>query len=319
MGRVNFFVLGVILLAGLVTFRLFNLTFVRHQAFVKTARSQYESPTALLSGRGSIYFSDVSTGGPSMDSGSGGRKLAATNRASVYLFSNNKIIDRPPAQISGQLAAILNQDPVALEVKLGQKDKSYQVLAVGLTKDQADKIKSLKIKGIGVSTQIDRFYSLGASAGQVLGFVGYDASQRVGQYGIEAYYDDILSGGQKTQEIFGNKTYADLLGLFKFWRAAPTADVALPTGAGMAEGSDLVLTIDKNIQALAEAELEQTLKKWSSPSGTIIVQDPRNGEILAMVSSPSFDPNRYSDYNLADFINPAHQEIYEPGSSFKPI
>ncbi len=322
--RVNFFVLGVFMIAGLVTYRLFNLTFVRHEAFVKTAKSQYESPTALLSGRGSIYFSDLSaSGGPSMDSGPRGRKLAAANRSSIYLFSNNKIIDQPPAQISGQLAAILNQDPAALEIKLGQKDKSYQVLAAGLTEDQTDKIKSLKIKGIGTSTQIDRFYSLGASAGQVLGFVGYDAKQRVGQYGIEAYYDDILSGVEKSQEIFGNKTYVDFLRFLKFWRpnaeVEPRVELNALSSSLKTEGSDLVLTIDKNIQALAESSLEQVLKKWSSPSGTIIVQDPKSGEILAMVSSPSFDPNRYFDYDLEDFINPAYQKIYEPGSSFKPI
>ena len=87
----------------------------------------------------------------------------------------------------------------------------------------------------------------------------------------------------------------------------------------LTSGHDLVLTIDKNIQEMAEAKLAAVLKKWNSPSGAIIIEDPQSGAILALAASPSFDPNHYRDYGLKHFTNPAVQAVYEPGSSFKPI
>jgi cell division protein FtsI/penicillin-binding protein 2 len=86
-----------------------------------------------------------------------------------------------------------------------------------------------------------------------------------------------------------------------------------------AMGSDIVLTLDQNIQSLVENKLDALLKKWGAPSGSIIVQEPNTGQILAMAASPSFDPNSYFDYRLEDFVNPNVQEVFEPGSSFKSI
>ena len=83
--------------------------------------------------------------------------------------------------------------------------------------------------------------------------------------------------------------------------------------------SDIVLTIDKNIQAYTEDKLESVLKKWDARGGTIIVQDPNTGKILAMADKPTFDPNNYSDYPTALFLNKGVQEVFEPGSSYKPI
>ena len=79
------------------------------------------------------------------------------------------------------------------------------------------------------------------------------------------------------------------------------------------------MTIDKNIQAYAEDKLESVLKKWNAQGGTIIVQDPNTGKILAMADKPSFDPNNYSDYQPGLFLNKSVQEVFEPGSSYKPI
>ena len=132
-------------------------------------------------------------------------------------------------------------------------------------------------KLLAVSQKNERHYPLGLFAAQTLGFVGFHGYQRVGQYGVEGYYNDKL------------------------------------------KGQDGVLTLDPNIQSDAEATLNALLKRWSSPSGTIIVEDPATGAIFAMTSSPSFDPNRYGDFSLDKFINPAVQEQFEPGSSFKPV
>ena len=114
----------------------------------------------------------------------------------------------------------------------------------------------------------------------------FGGGARSGQYGVEGYYDKILRG----QEI-----------------------------SGVSKTGDIVLTIDRNIQAFAEKELNYLMEKWQPENGNIIVQDPNTGAILAMAGSPSFDPNRYQYYQLSDFTNKSVQEMFEPGSSFKPV
>jgi cell division protein FtsI (penicillin-binding protein 3)/stage V sporulation protein D (sporulation-specific penicillin-binding protein) len=303
-GRITAFVFAAILIMGLVAYRLFNLTFVQHSFYVESAQTQYNNPSALLSGRGNIYFSDNSTGA---------RKIAATNKSSFYLFIN-KSIDSPQ-EVALKIAPLLNKKADSLESELSQKDKTYYVIARGLAKEQADQITKLKITGLNVASEVNRIYPLGLMAASVLGFVGFDSDQRVGQYGVESYYDDVLSGETRTQSFIGTKTYSDILKFLKFWEKDSTKE----TTTERETGNDIVLTVDPNIQSLVEIKLNALLKKWSAPSGSVIVQDPATGEILAMAASPSFDPNNYSDYELKNFLNPNVQEIFEPGSSFKSV
>lgn len=215
--RIRFFVVGMLVVAGLVTYRLFTLTFTRHESYAQIARVQQSAPAVLLAGRGNIYAFDYSTGT---------RELLATNE---------------------------------------KTDKGIQ-----------------------------RAYPKDQFASHVLGFVGFEGAQRVGQYGVESYYNNILNGLARTQRphFFGGNDK---------------------------EGEDIVLTIDPTIQSYAEAKLDALLKKWSSHHGTIIVQEPSTGAILAMASSPSFDPNTYQSYAYDIYINPASQELFEPGSSFKAV
>jgi cell division protein FtsI/penicillin-binding protein 2 len=304
--RISIFAVAVFLITGLITYRLFNLTFVQHSAFVKSAKSQYDNPSALLSGRGNIYFSDLSAGT---------RKIAATNKSSFYLYIDKKI--ESPGDVALKLAPILQEETSVLEPLLSQKDKTYYVIARNLIKEQADRIKNLKLAGINVAQEVDRFYTRGPLAASVLGFVGFDNNQRVGQYGVESYYDDVLGGERLAQNPLGNKTFSDILKFLSFWKSKENG--AGESAAEDGTGSDIVLTLDQNIQSFIEVRLNALLKKWSARSGSVIVQNPATGEILAMAASPSFDPNNYSDYKLEDFMNPNTQEIFEPGSSFKSI
>lgn len=290
-------------------FRLFNLTFVKHAAIVKSAKSQYENPSALLAGRGDVYFSDLSRGT---------RSIAATNHSAFYLYANNKSITSASGTAVA-IAPILKRDVSLLEAQLSQKEKTYLVLAKNLTTQQADQIKSLKIAGLNVARQVDRFYAQGSSAAHILGFVGFDGDHQVGQYGVEAYYNSTLSGEKRTQNLFGNKTYSHVLGFFNFLHGRSDKGTDVAEKSANQEGSDIVLTIDRNVQSLIEVKLNTLLKKWSAEKGSIIVENPDTGEILAMASSPSFDPNNYSDYELKSFLNPDVQEVFEPGSSFKPV
>ena len=85
------------------------------------------------------------------------------------------------------------------------------------------------------------------------------------------------------------------------------------------KGKDLFLTIDRNIQAQSEDVLGKLIEKWGASSGSIIVQEPSTGKILAMANEPNFNPNDYSQFDIKNFLNPSVEAIYEPGSVFKII
>lgn len=314
--RITLFVAVAFFLTGLIIYRLFNLTYVQHAEIVQSVKSQYNSLSTLLAGRGDIYISDYS---------SGNKKIVATNRSSFYLYSNNSLVS--PRLAAEKIAQVLARDPVELEALLSQRGKSYLVIAHNLSKEQTDRIRAFKLAGLTIASEVNRFYINGNFAAAVLGFVGFsaksgsassgDATERVGQYGVEFFYDDTLNGEKRTQDILGNKTYSEILKGLRFWSRDKNEPASKE--AEDQDGGDLVLTVDINIQSMVEIKLNALLKKWQSSGGSIIVEEPSTGAILAMASSPSFDPNNYSDYSLADFINSNVQEVFEPGSSFKPI
>ena len=307
--RINIFLIVVFLIIVLVVYRLFDLTFIRHSTLTKLAQSQYTNPSALLLGRGNIYFSDLS---------SNTKKIAATNKKSYYLYLN-KNLDLDIKTISA-LASILKEDALILKSQLSQippKEKTYFVIARNLTKEQSDLIGRLKIDGLNIAPEIDRFYPQATMAAHTLGFVGFNGEQRVGQYGVESFYDNILSGTEKTQNFLSGGVYSSVLKFLGLGNAENKEETEKNLSG--ATGSDIVLTIDPNIQSLVESKLNALLKKWNAPSGSIIVQEPNTGKILAMAASPSFDPNNYFAYRLEDFMNSNVQEVFEPGSSFKSI
>ncbi len=151
-----------------------------------------------------------------------------------------------------------------------------------------------------IDEQLVRFYPQGLLAAHVIGFVG---GYQVGQYGLEEYYESVLRGE------------SGLTRQFNFLNLSATEPEFNPE-----PGHDLYLTIDYNIQFQAERLLEEAKERWDITGGTIIVSDPGTGKILAMANYPSFDPNYYGRYGQEDmrrFINPATQNLYEPGSIFK--
>lgn len=145
--------------------------------------------------------------------------------------------------------------------------------------------------------QYSRFYPGGSLASSVVGFLGFQDKARVGQYGLEEYYEPWLSGQ------VGFKNFLSQVGF----------------GNSVNQGSSLISTIDKNIQFFAETKLKELVVKWQASGGSVIIQDPKTGAILAMADYPNFNPNEYFNYSLGEFINPNIQNPFEPGSSFKTI
>ncbi|RME57950.1 penicillin-binding protein 2 [Candidatus Parcubacteria bacterium] len=233
----------------------------------------------VLSDRGVIYLRDRD----------GIPVPAATNRTFSVIYAVPKEIE-DPLETSYRLAAKLPLSQEEIFQKLSKKDDPYELLAKKVSEETVREIAQMHIRGIYTGKDLERFYPLGELTAHVIGFVGPRDDQPgvQGKYGIERYYDEALQ-----------------------------AEVA-PGRQGLGD-TDLSLTIDVSIQQEAEEILRNLVTKYQAEGGLAIVEDVATGAILAMVSVPSYDPNKYSRYPLGLFLNPAVEKIYEPGSVMKVI
>jgi cell division protein FtsI/penicillin-binding protein 2 len=176
----------------------------------------------------------------------------------------------------------------------------YSREAANTTKDGK---KAPSLQGLMFTAHLKRSYPEGNLASNVLGFYSYlDRDKGRGYFGVEEKYNDLLAGTPQTIWV-----------PFDPYDVKPIPDVPA--------GSSLILTIDREAQSVVEGILDDAIKTTSSDSGTIIVMDPNNGEILAMATTPRLDPNKYWDYGKvfpnATPFNRAVSETFEPGSVFK--
>ncbi len=165
---------------------------------------------------------------------------------------------------------------------------------------QAARVSALNLKGIGFLKESRRFYPNSELAAHVLGYLG---TEHHGLGGIEAAYDTLIAG--KDGAIL---VQADATGkVFSRTEKPPTA------------GASIELTIDTYLQHLAERELHAGVVANRAAGGTVIITNPRTGEILAMANEPTFDPNEYRESSGVERRNRAVQDLYEPGSTFKVV
>ena len=305
--RINLFLGFVLVVAGLTGYRLFVLSVINHSVYSRTAQAQNENIANVVA-RGNIYLAN---GG--LDT-----ILAATNKKFPLAYIVPSEVGSKEGATKA-LSKILGIDQEEVRQKLNSESDNLKVITRRITNQQVDEIKNLKIKGVGVSYESDRFYPGGKMASNVIGFLGYGPEgNRAGQYGVEEYYD---------QDLFGKET-----SLYGFFATNPLSIVNFVSNFFTKEKkektssdsqfdkpNDVVLTIDKNIQLFVEDKLKNIIEKWNAEKGVIIVQEPDSGKILAMVGWPNFNPNEYANFEPKYFLNGGVQEVYEPGSSFKPV
>jgi cell division protein FtsI/penicillin-binding protein 2 len=177
----------------------------------------------------------------------------------------------------------------------------YQIIAKNVDADKVEKIQALGMRGIYIDQKKEkRYYPAENVAGQVVGFINEDKD---GQYGLEEYYNDTLKGKSSMQKKDRN----------------PWGFIFSFDDDNSFNGSSLSLTIDYNIQYMAEKYLAEGIEKYGAEGGDIIVMDPNTGEILAMAQSPTFNPNNYKNEQFENISNSSIQKLFEPGSIFKPI
>lgn len=164
--------------------------------------------------------------------------------------------------------------------KLKKEDNENLPIADRVSADAARQIQERKLKGINIREELDRYYPFQELGSQIIGFV------------------DNARDSAEPKGLYGIEKMFD---------------------EKLAAGGDVYLTIDRAIQNHAETLLDDTVTKFQAETGTVIVLDPKTGEILAMASKPDFDPNDYGKSDLKNYLNPAVQLQYEPGSVIKPL
>jgi cell division protein FtsI/penicillin-binding protein 2 len=283
-----------------ISVRLWQLQVSGHEAYAYIAAQQSLVQSTLDSDRGEIYATERD--------GRGGERLVplAVNRSAVTVYSDPRsIVD--PTSVAQLLAERLGLDEADTISKLSKSDDPYEELIKRGGPEVKAVIEELDLKGIGMTDNSFRFYPNNNLGSHILGFVQYQDDKMVGQYGTEGYLDAMLSGqsGYFSGEI--NAT-GSLLGV-----GDRLLDPAI-------HGSDVVLTIDWTLQYHTCKELNSWVAQHGASGGSVIIMDPNTGFILAMCSSPDYNPNVFNEVgSINKFNNPAIFDTYEPGSVVKPL
>lgn len=293
-----FFIFGLLIISRLAQLQIFDYRYYQSRALEIRNFEKEIQPE-----RGKIFVEEK-----------GEKKPVAINIDSYTLYAVPEEIDEPTA-IAEKIAPIIgilseknkNDDWADLVKKLSKENDWYEALKKNITQEEVAVVNKLDLKGIKIETSSKRFYPEGKYFSQLLGFVGFDGDKRVGRYGLESYYENIISG--KEGLIKGEKTQGDIL-----------IATAKTTTIKPKDGADIILTINRSIQIKTCEILEEAIKKYEAEKGTIIVVEPKTGEILALCNWPYFDPNKYNEVkDISLFSNEAISAQYEPGSIFKII
>ena len=209
---------------------------------------------------------------------------------------------RSPRLVAGRLAAILGGSEASYRSKL-TSGREFVWIARQVAPSVAARIEAQGLSGIGFHNESKRVYPLGRRACHVVGLTDVDGK---GLSGVENQVDEYLTGSEAwvchSLDSMGRRT------------PTPACTKVVPR-----DGLSVVLTIDAELQSIAEVELERAIREHEAKSGSVVIQDPHTGEILAMANWPSFDPNRPDRYRTESRRNRAITDQFEPGSTFKIV
>jgi cell division protein FtsI (penicillin-binding protein 3) len=280
------YLLGAMLLFWCVAIcgRLVYLQIFRYGSFVKQAEHQQQREIPLSAKRGVIYDR-------------AGHELAMSVLVDSAFAVPTEVKDLPTAV---SLITRITGDDHNVVLADCRNHKTFCWVARKADDETIERIKSLRLQGIHFQKEPKRFYPARDLAAQVVGTVGMEDS---GQSGIEHAFDDELRGraGKMFISVDARRQW------FSDVEKQPEP------------GESLVLTIDKNIQYIAEKELDQAIHDTQAIAGTVIVENPHTGEILALANRPTFNPNLRKEITPGALTNRAVSYVYEPGSTFKLV
>ena len=286
--------LGIISAFAIIIVRLFWLQVLNAQKYKALANNEQMKQYEIPASRGLIYAMN----------GNKTSKLVMNETVYTLFIDPQEYNKNKKDEIISTLKQVAGGNLVAGFEKLFDKDNRYQVLGKKLSRTQAEKIKEKKYSGIGFTPETRRVYPEGALASQILGFVNSSG----GNYGVEASLNKQLTGKngmlKTTTDVFGNSL---MIG---------SNDVDIPAQ----NGENILLSIDRNIQAKTEKVLKTKMGEFGIKNGSAVVIDPSSGKVLAMVNYPTYDPANYGAVkNASDFNNNVTMMPYENGSVIKAL
>lgn len=283
--RVYFVLALFFIFFSAVFLRAFQLQILEAPKLKKMAAKQHRKTVNVQSKRGDIYDRNL-------------KELAVSIEVDSVYAQPGKV--ESPAKAARSLAPVLSMDAREIEKKLSSGQNFVWIKRqVDLKEEERGAVTS--IEGVGITKESRRYYPNRQLASNIIGFTGLDA---IGLEGIERYYDSMLKGA--ASKITGDKDATGRMLLFE----DPNKKVPV-------EGMVVELTIDKTIQYIAEKVLKKAVEDSDARGGVALVMDPNTGEVLAMASQPTFDPNDIGRFDSRQWRNRSVTDVFEPGSTFK--
>jgi len=280
---VFFALVAASLIARAVQLQVFNREFLSQQADTRHLRTE-----AIAAHRGTITDRN-------------GEPLAISTPVDSIWADPGELgpaVDRLP-----RLAGILELDSQALIRRVTRSlDKEFVYLKRHISPDKAQQVLSLEIPGINVQREYRRYYPAGEVTGHLVGFTDIDDA---GLEGLELAFNHWLAG-----ESGAKRVLKDRLG-----RSVENIESIRPAH----HGKDLRTSIDLRIQYVAYRTLKASIQAYNAESGSIVLLDIHTGEVLAIANQPTYNPNDRSQYAADRYRNRAITDIFEPGSSIKPL
>ena len=293
--RAQWLTFGLFLILAMFLVRLFYIQIIKHDVYYAKANAMQINKQTIYPSRGKFYVKDQE----------GSLSALVLNQTVYTVFADPtqiKDVDKVESTVKsvvGDLAIKNNFD------KLTDTSTQYVVLAKQVSYEQAQEIKDAELSGVGMQSSDKRVYTEGNLASQVLGFVNSDGE---GQYGLEQYLNTELTGETGLLESVTDVSNIPL--------TIGTHDVSVPA----VDGTDYILTIDRSVQAKAEAILAEGVANVGSNSGSIVIMDPQTGRIVAMANYPDYNPAEYNKVQDGSvFQNYTVSDSFEPGSVMKTL
>lgn len=289
-------ILAILTLSIMAIFvmRLFYLQIIQHEHYIAQANKEQMKQLVIPAKRGEIYALDS------------GKPVKIVLNENVYtVFADPKVVEEPQKIIETVRRVAGGNARANLEELLSKKDSRYQILATKVSRKQAEMMKEAELRGLGFQQVSQRVYPEGQLAAQTLGFVDGEGN---GKYGIE-------------QAL--NKRFLGQDGLLQ--SVTDVSNVPLTIGdknvnKPAKNGDNVVLTVDRNIQAYSEKALAEGMKKSGATHGSVMVMDPQSGKVLAMANLPTYNPSEFFKVqDAAAFNNDTISAPYEPGSDIKTL
>jgi len=283
------------MVAILLVGRLFIVQIIYGADYAQKAHRQYAADTSTLYNRGSIYFTRKD-----------GTHIAAATLETGFLVAINPEALTNPIEAYKVINKITPIDKRTFLTLATKKNDPYEEVAHHLSQKEGRKLALKKIKGVLVIRERWRVYPAGSLAAHTIGFVAYNNDNVLsGRYGLERYYDSILERTGTTYQNFFAQLFSNLGDVF--------------VNANEARQGDVVTTIEPEVEQRLLDDLTKVQNLYHSKETGGIIMIPSTGEIIALGSVPTFNPNKFESANPSTFVNPLVEHVYEFGSIVKAV